>query len=408
MRHISLYLTVLFLYMVITSCGNEAPTVQEFPIIETAEPSEIDESGVTLKGVVLQAGTSKSVTYGFLWDLKNPTLEESNIIEIGNVLKSGTFETRMDRSLVSGITYNIRAFATLENSKTIYGNQVSFESQGSAISPWLKLVERGSPLLSARTFGHETNQNGYAITYDGRLYKFNLSDTSFVSESVVPITISRTSFNNYFLTASQGETLYYCSNGFREVYKYENGQWSTIGQLPINLSRYGGHFMSMVISNELVILGFKESYAMDLTTKVWRELSDMPGRALPIVSTTLGDKAYMMTNDKEIWEYEISNDQWTSKTIFPGSILFEQPVTFSYDNSIYFGLNPGNGITTDEADGLLWSYNLATNEWQEEEPLPETNIAFHNFSINLNDKVYFINSNTSTGYDIWSFDPSLN
>jgi hypothetical protein len=121
--------------------------------------------------------------------------------------------------------------------------------------------------------------------------------------------------------------------------------------------------------------------------------------------TNVLSKAYILTTDKNIWQYNIITDNWIMKTIFPGK-LEDRIISFSNQNKIYFGLSYKQSYELNESvDRQFWMYDLTSDAWKmlEKFPLDLNYAAF--FSFSLKGKLY-ICFWFNGSYNIWKFDPS--
>lgn len=123
LRHILLVLLIL-------GCNDDEPIIRDFPIIKTLPPTDIDESGATFHGELVRKGKTEITSYGFVWRLDDPGINEMHKVVLGKNLSDDLFEARVDHSLIKGLTYQVRAFVDVLN-QTIYGEIVFVESQGS-------------------------------------------------------------------------------------------------------------------------------------------------------------------------------------------------------------------------------------------------------------------------------------
>jgi N-acetylneuraminic acid mutarotase len=127
---------------------------------------------------------------------------------------------------------------------------------------------------------------------------------------------------------------------------------------------------------------YTDFWSYELTTKVWKKLSDFPqskGRLLS-GSFAIGSKLYItgggagQTGDnasavvsKETWCYDTSTDQWTRKADYPGK--GEMAFTnFSIGNFGYVGL--GESLSYDsyygkKLDTQFFKYDPASDKWTE-------------------------------------------
>lgn len=123
-------LRLIILIILILGCNAAEPIIRDFPIIRTLPPTDIDESGATFHGELVRKGKNEITSYGFVWKLDDPSINEMHKVILGNNLSDNLFEARIDHSLIKGLTYQVRAFVDVLN-QTIFGDIIYVESQGS-------------------------------------------------------------------------------------------------------------------------------------------------------------------------------------------------------------------------------------------------------------------------------------
>lgn len=117
MKKIYLIMTLVALMMV--SCEPKVDT----PILNTKEVSEIKLTSAQCGGEILTSGNSIVTERGVCWSTEqNPTVLDSHTND-GNGL--GSFTSNLE-NLTENTTYYVRAYATITEGITTYGNEVSF------------------------------------------------------------------------------------------------------------------------------------------------------------------------------------------------------------------------------------------------------------------------------------------
>lgn len=102
--------------------GNPSDNEKEILEIKTLEVINVTESTAVIKANLISIGDTKAVTMGICISASpNPTNDSGTDVLIA---KNGNFETNFGE-LVPNTTYYARAYVT-NNSKTIYGNELSF------------------------------------------------------------------------------------------------------------------------------------------------------------------------------------------------------------------------------------------------------------------------------------------
>jgi len=93
--------------------------------------------------------------------------------------------------------------------------------------------------------------------------------------------------------------------------------------------------------------------------------------------------------NKEIWEYNITTNEWIQKNDFPGNPRREG-ISFVYNGEGYFGFGRGINTVTGEAfqNADLWKYNVTDDTWEEIFNAPiNTNHSL--FSFVIENSLYF-------------------
>ena len=117
MKKIYLIMTLVALMMV--SCEPKVDT----PILNTNEVSEITLTSAQCGGKILTSGNSIVTERGVCWSTEqNPTVLDSHTND-GKGL--GSFTSNLE-NLTENTTYYVRAYATITEGITTYGNEVSF------------------------------------------------------------------------------------------------------------------------------------------------------------------------------------------------------------------------------------------------------------------------------------------
>ncbi len=89
----------------------------------------------------------------------------------------------------------------------------------------------------------------------------------------------------------------------------------------------------------------------------------------------------------------------------------EQTICFSADNKLYFGLSHvyrGEVYTKKWMENELWSYNVNTGEWAEEQNIPFDLEYGKVFTYLYNNKLYLGHAPLSKHYHLYCFDPNQN
>ena len=121
-------------------CDKEFNGERPFVRLLTLEPTELDDSGVTLNGEFLNLGDRKVTDYGFFIDsnkIQTSVAKTPDIFKytLNNVpVKEGKFSYRLESNLNIGTIYYVRAYA-YQGSLLILGEEFAFRSRGGAVNP---------------------------------------------------------------------------------------------------------------------------------------------------------------------------------------------------------------------------------------------------------------------------------
>ena len=358
-------------------------------------PTNVDESGATFRAEVLFKGSAQTVSYGFIWGTSDPKINNSFEVVLGQDIKSGFFETRINNSLVEGLFYEIRAFATLPE-KTVYGNTISLKSLGSELNPWALELSDYKLNGYSESFGSSEMDFGYILFQSSIFYKYDPHNNSITHETSFPI--SGNSGTRY-KSAAIGKAQYFMSSQQQAMFKFESNNWSVLTETPFAFNNSG---MWEPYSGQVYVLSSSQSYAYDPQTNFWQLKSRVPiSGEYMIGSTSFDSKAYIITNRGNIWEYNFSTDIWKYETIYPAP-LGEKLMVFSIDNGLYFGLSH-KGYWIDGEDGRkLWTYDPTSNTWVMKALFPITLGSADICYFTIDNKLYV--SHGYDNYNFWSFD----
>jgi hypothetical protein len=388
---------ILFL---LVSCGYELPVEQEFPILKTLEVLDIDDSGVTFRGELIRMGKSEISSYGFVWDVYDPDNVTSNKVVVGSSISLGSFEKRINNGISNGIKYQVRAFVIYSN-KTVYGNPTIFESKSNK-SQW-SLGASGIDLEgNTMPLACTDNKYGYVIFQGSELFLYDSKENKFIAGTNSPMSGDLFTIIN---AASGGNSPYIFFSGIPNLYRLDKGSWSFQSNIPLSLITPFNYYYCLQYSNKVYFLSALLSAIYDIENDLWIDRKRIPiNQAVAIAGVTNADKAFVLTSDKNIWEYNLIDDTWSKRTVYPGK-LRSKIVSFFYDNKLYFGLSYGNFSNSDKMERGFWSYDLANDQWQIQEVFPG-NYKYNLFHFFLNNKLYMGHGNSSNPYDLWVFDPA--
>lgn len=399
MKYTTLYLLILLTIMF--GCKDAEPDAREFPIILTGTPKDIDETGATFQGKLIQEGKIPATSYGFVWGIKDQMVESSNKIILKENPASNSFSIRIDHALAKDVEYKIRAFAT-SGDITVYGNSISFTSKGSANNGWTiidSIVNIGNPFYSC-----SDTEYGYLIYPSSKAVRFDPSTNIFSGIEDFPNMI----YSLQFMSVASGTIQYLMYTNYSYLYKLAAGKWSIQSRIPFQSWLFAGYYQGLSVNNKIFILSSYKSYMYDPTTDVWQPMARLPIEGgSSNGGTTLNGRAYVITSDNNLWEYDPAADKWTIKTQYPGN-LGDRLAAFSYNGKLYFGISSVSQQSTQLVDRRLWSYDLASNKWLMKEEFPTGHTYGSLFYFFLKDNLYvgMENGSTNSTYTLWKYDPS--
>lgn len=398
-------LLISLIFPFLYSCENELPDAREFPIIRTLDVVEIDSTGATFQGELVKNGTIPITSYGFVWDTKDPNLENSSKAILGDKISSSTFNVRIDSSLVKGLEYNVRTFATYGGNKIIYGNIIKLVSKGSTKSAWSLEIKDIKLERWVASYGCSNNEAGYIIFQNSKVYSFNPGKNEISKSANFPL--SGNQFTK-FTSVSIGNILYLFSDINRNFFKLQAGSWTLQTSVPVNYGNFVVFNYGFAVSDSIIFLSPYLSFMYQVNSNLWQIKATLPTnlQSGPITGGIyINNKAYVMTLDKNICEYNTNSDTWITKTKYPGN-LYEKIISFSFNGKLYFGLSHhDHSENSNWFDRKLWIYNPVLNTWSSTQDFP-MDLSFANlFFFSINGKLYIGYENNET-YNIWKFDPS--
>lgn len=119
----------------VVNCGNHELSTRAYPIVNTYTVSNINENYATLDGEILNLGESGVSDYGFVYNsYPGTTIDNSNIISLGEKSSASKFSSLANRDFKKGGTYYVKAYAIgRKNNIIVYGQEVSFVSLGGIV-----------------------------------------------------------------------------------------------------------------------------------------------------------------------------------------------------------------------------------------------------------------------------------
>lgn len=235
---------LLIMLLIFPGCKDELPAQKEFPVIRTFEPSAIDPSGATFSAEVIRDGNIPISSFGFAWcSTGNPEDDGTFRIELGNNPDDTCFRARINNSLAAGLEYKVRAYA-VSGDKTVYGNIVSFISEGSEKSPWKLMLNDFTMDGWDNAYGFADNSKGYVIFQSSDTYEYDPASNKIKDTIDFPV---------------DG------NSGTGEFWSWvpETNEWNEIEKLPVSLDGYFDTF-SFSLGSKLYVIrgGYNDGYSL--------------------------------------------------------------------------------------------------------------------------------------------------
>jgi hypothetical protein len=425
MRKIFLVLIAGMLF----TCTKEQVASRPYPRVETHDVVNVTASGALFQGEIIYT-TGDITDRGFIWSQNQvPTVDNSDSVSVGAKNGTGMFSQTINRSLMAGITYYVRAYARSTNYFT-YGDIVTFTSAGSTspysitgVIPSVDLLPREKvtvsgnfpPSFQLKIDGIPVDPTKISNITSGQITVV-IPDTT-KSPMSISMIISGNEYKlkkNFSLAASYktrvkqsftGRTSLYLnfSAGGKNYFYYGDSLFSydpstdkvTVVSHGIVPTRNAPFSFSI---NEIGYFGgganpsgqpLKDFYSFDPNSNVITRLADLPVSASSIVGFSLNGKGYAIINvnystgKDQLYEYDPSSNTWTKKADFPGAESYAEDWFFVQDGLAYFG----------SADHL-YSYNPASDSWT-------------SVSLNFYLEYYWVNSytilqaNGKTYFAVW-------
>jgi hypothetical protein len=377
-------------------CCEVQPTEQDFPVMETLAPDNVNESGATFHAKLYRKGVFETSSYGFIWDTIEPTLEKAFKIEVGKSVGGTSFTARIDHGLVAGMTYYIKAYAVYDE-RIVYGGTVQLKSNGSSNSPW-ELEATNIPLdVSYNCRGISDQENGYLLFDDNNFYIFDPENRSFTKGVAMPSPEQR---RVAATTTGKYPYIFAHDNESNDIYYYDGGwKFQTHAPISVDNTYYGFQYDDRIylLSLEHImayIPSENQSYLLPEAPYSFSSVRSVGG-------TSIDNKGYLIASNKKLLEFDTDNYDWTELSDFPGTVQ-QNTVAFAENGKVYVGLS----FDEYQMDNNLWSYDLSNDKWTSMERFPANLNAYsRQFFFFVKGKLYF-GGLLSTGFSVWSFDPT--
>lgn len=343
---------LFFSLLFFISCEKE--TEFEMPVVLTGEVTNISQNGAILNARVTNLSNEDIVEYGFVIDTSKfpSTIEGKIIIKKAKINRDFSFD--LQSGLKDGKSYNIRSFIRTI-STTVYGNSVSFRSQGSRQPVIKDFNPKMGPIgtkvvIEGENFGYLKNE-----------IKINFGNVTVLIDSLTDnmifVKIPNMSSNeevkiNIEIAGMKTESEKYFSLWFPWKKITDNNNFWCEASFQI------GNLGYMLYRGEVLIFNL-ELLKWEITTYYAHNNS------IAVLATTLNDKAYILFKDS-FWEYHPSANQW-KKLAFPSDLTisgFNLDILY-YERYNYFLTSLNNDIVLGsfKEDRLFWEYDIITNKW---------------------------------------------
>lgn len=238
---------------------------------------------------------------------------------------------------------------------------------------WTELFFGGNgvahPFYDNGFFG--TGQSGNCLCSDfivtNDWYEFDLTGGFFGGEGFVYR--GELPFAYYKSRALTMNGVMYVLGGFNsdktdnfDIWSYDElgGTWFISGKTPFAIDNEYPHFIHDGLAYFITLEGVIWSF--DPISNDWNEVGVTPfeaifsGTSRRGISEVINGKAYIGVFERSpgMWEYDIENNLWKEKVVFPGNVLEFNTATFVYDNKIHI-IRSTNRATSKPME--IWSFD---------------------------------------------------
>lgn len=379
------------LFVVFIGCEKDAEiSSKEYPVIITLEPS-VNSEGVKFGAEITSWGNEDIIEYGFIWNSTNAHFSK----KIGDSPERKEFTYAITGGFEKDTEYSVRSYVKT-NSKTIYGTELNFDSQGSL-----------SPKITS--FNPKHGPIGTVVEIDGA--NFALSKTAnTVTFGDITVTVDSVTENKLFVSIPEKVLkpekvsitvrtagMEASSQDFFEIW------YPWLQKQDFSLVKYDA--ASFCINNIGYVINTNSStmltYLPDADT--WQSDLTLPENSgsTPL-AFSYNEKAYVLLKNG-FWEYDPNSNNWNLKENFPGKLQTDRMYIFGFSAAgcIYFG----NCYKSYE----FWEYNIQENRWHQKADFignfNETAPVWGNYTFTLNN-IGFVGISQS-GFalnTLWTYD----
>lgn len=410
MKH--LFYTILMVGLLSIGCEPAINQVEEYPIGEVLSVNKISTDGVEVEGRAYSNGFYEVLESGIVWlpaeELPSYLPGKGNTLAFESPLTVGRkFKVSIERNLWPGQKYYLR-FYQKTGGGIVYSPFVVMLSQGAKKQAF---IEHGS--YSGFNPGRFGGNITFSLQRDGVVYFLTRNGNVLVKYEVAADRWSSTELP-YADVLGADDRFFYVRPVSTEIYA---APFPLLVIDPVNLStRIVNNSFSQSLRRDFhfaqdgaLFIGYSENetwqlWKMNPNTGALEQKGNPPFTASflgnpPFSSPsilTIGKRVFAIQFTKTrntLWEYLVDQDRWESRADFPGKT----------NETYWYGVNEGKiycgNIQENQSD--YWSYETSTNQWTPIGWLP-INLAFlHGF--NVNDRLYLIGNNTTSGLRIFSF-----
>ena len=146
----------------------------------------------------------------------------------------------------------------------------------------------------------------------------------------------------------------------------------------MKLPDYPGHYFTgymFAIANSLYVGDIQGFWRFNTENHQWTRAANAPEWATRTTAVVVNGKGYVFggltatggNGNNQLWQYDPQTNQWLVKAPMPSEVRFNS-VSFAYNNKIYIagGYNTNSQSTVPTQ---LWEYDLSTDQWQQKPTL---------------------------------------
>lgn len=258
----------------------------------------------------------------------------------------------------------------------------------------------------------------FALFQDGGLFSFTIETLEQQKEKKLPLTAWNTGVR--YTAVSSGTTTYVVSSLDNKLYSLRNNQWTEVCEMGFRHDSFGGYYHGYISDNTIYLLSSSYSVAYDLNTGVWTDKSSSPEYwedenhmnhvvygGYSMNGLTYKGKVYIVKSEGDIFEYDPAIDKWTHLAKYPGVIL-DEIVCFAAGNSLCFGMghiDHSPSYMEKWLENELWSLDLATLNWEEQEKIPFELEHGKLFYFYKNERLYLGHAPLTKYYNLYTYTP---